>query len=194
MPQSAGGPADRTAGVRADSAQDHARGNRGTRPAGRPGGEMIRVPGIGGGRLRQVERGASVGELVRRQLAHQHRSGRSQPCRAGGVLAGDVVLQDGGLAGGGDARGVDDVLQPDRDPVQRPDRTVAHDRGLGGAGFGHRTLPRYQNEGVQSAVQRVDPVEASLGQLHRRQFLRGNQPGRLGDGWNGHARSSGWKP
>ena len=53
-------------------------------------------------------------------LAHQHRAGGGELLGAGGVGIGDVVLQKFRLAGRRNALGVDDVLEADRDAVQRP--------------------------------------------------------------------------
>ena len=66
------------------------------------------------------------------------------------------------------ALGVVDVLEADRDAVQRPAGTAAHDRGLGGARRSERAVAVEMEEGVQGAVELGDAVEAGLRQLDRR--------------------------
>ena len=142
---------------------------------------MVGVPRIARRRRRQVERGAAIGEFVRRQFADQHRAGSGEPGGAGRVLGRDIVLQQLRPAGRRDALGIDDVLEADRDAVQRPRRTARHDQRLGGPRLGQRPLLGDVIKGVQPVIERPDPIEAGLCQFDRRQLFRGDPPGRLGD-------------
>ena len=80
-------------------------------PGVRPGAAGLR------GRRRLHE-----GELGRRGLAEDQRARRLQPRHDEGVLARHPPGVDRRAVPGRDPRGVDDVLDPDRHPVQRPDR------------------------------------------------------------------------
>ena len=76
--------------------------------------------------------------------------------------------------------------------MQRPLGPVCHDRRLGGPGIGHRQVFGQMNKGVQLFVQLIHPLEASAGQLDRRELFGRNQAGGLGNRRNraAHARSS----
>jgi hypothetical protein len=100
---------------------------------------------------------------MRRRLADQDRAGRRQLLGASRVGIGDVVLQDLRPAGRRDPFCVDDVLEADRDAVQRPVRTAGHDRPLGLASLGKRPLLGQMDKGMQAVVQRPDPVETGTG-------------------------------
>ncbi len=82
-------------------------------------------------RPRQVEARPADGELVRRELAHDDGARAAQLLHADGVGLGDVVLEDLGMAGRGQARDVDDVLDADRHAMQRPAQAAGDSFGLG---------------------------------------------------------------
>ncbi len=189
-------PSDRAAGVGADAAEDHARSDRRAGAAAAAGGEVLGVPRVARRRCGQVEARPAIGELMRRQLAHQHRSGGGKAFGAGCVGVGNVVGEELRLAGGRNASGVDDVLEPDRDAVQRPLRAIRHDRRFGRPRLGQRPLGRRIDKGVQSAVERCDAIEAGARQFDRRQLLRRDQLCRFGEGRDSlaHCRSSSAKP
>ena len=107
--------------------------NRGARARRRAAGEVRGVPGIARRRPGQVEGRAAVGELVRGELAHQHGAGGAQPGHGGRVLSRDAVDAGARMAGGQDAGGVVDVLDGERNAVQRPAPVAARDLGFGGA-------------------------------------------------------------
>ena len=57
----------------------HAGRDAGARPGRRAAGHVIAVPRIARRRIRQVESGSAVSELVQRELAEQDRAGAAQP-------------------------------------------------------------------------------------------------------------------
>ena len=87
-------------------------------------------------------------------LAHQHGAGCGQLHRAGRIGVRDVVAQDLRLAGRRDALGIDDVLQADRNAVQRTasDRRAMIAASAARASASARSSVE-QDEGVQLAVQ-----------------------------------------
>ncbi len=76
---------------------------------------------------------------------------------------------------------VDDVLQADRDAVQRAAGAVAGDLGFGGAGIRHRPIGDEADDGVEAGLHGRDAVEAGVQQLDRRQAAGGDEGGGLGE-------------
>ena len=73
-------------------------GEAGAAAARRAAAEMIAAPRVAGRRPGQVERWAANGEFVGRELAEQHPASRFKALCDDGVPAGDVALQDFGVA------------------------------------------------------------------------------------------------
>ena len=115
-----GRAADRAAGVGADAAEDQPGRDPGTGTAAAAGGEMIGVPRVARRRPRYVEARPAIGEFVGCQFADQHGACGREFLGAGRIRCGHVVREDPRLAGGANAFGIDDVLEPDRDAVKRP--------------------------------------------------------------------------
>ena len=77
-----------------------------------------------------------------------------------------------------DASRLVDVLEADRDTVQRAARRL-----IGAtARPGKRLVALYQDKAVQFAIASGDPIEIGLRQHDRRKLARVNRPARLGDG------------
>src|SRR5665213_252958 len=93
-----------------------------------------------------------------------------------------MVLHDLGVASGGDALGLVDVLEADGDAVQRPAIAAGGDLCLGGACGGACFVRQHADKAVELAVELFDAVEPALGQLDRRQLALFDQRRRLGDG------------
>jgi hypothetical protein len=70
-----GGAADRAAGIGAGRAKDQAAGERSAAAAGRTAGEVVGVPGIACRRPWKIEGRSAHGELMRGELAEEHRPG-----------------------------------------------------------------------------------------------------------------------
>jgi len=76
-----------------------------------------------------------------------------------------MVLEQGGVAGRADVGGVVDVLQADRDAVQRAFPAPGRNLLLGGFRAGYRLFFQQQQGAVQHRVQAFHPCEERLGQL-----------------------------
>ena len=172
---------DRSGRVRADRCGHHARGHRDAGPARRASRKAPRPPGIDGGRPGQVEGGTADGELVGRQLSEEHGPGRAQPRRDDGVLRRDVLPEEPRMRGGPKAGRVDDVLERERDAVERPAVRAGHDLALRLARRDERGIGRDAQERVQAPIDSPDPVEKRSRVLDRRQRLRPDQFGRASD-------------
>ncbi len=100
-------------------------------PLDEPGRVMRGVPRVARRRKGQCEVRAADREFVRLLLAEQDRAGVAQPHPGLGVLVRDVVDIDPRSGRRADAARLVDVLQPDRDAVQRPARAAGADLGVG---------------------------------------------------------------
>jgi hypothetical protein len=96
-----------------------------------------------------------VRELVRRELARQHGPGGLQAGNGGRVLVGDAVDAGARMARRQDAGRVVDILDGERNAVQRPAQVAVHDLGLGGAGSRHGDLRRARDEGIELRLERL---------------------------------------
>src|SRR4030095_16061425 len=101
-----GRPADRAAGVSAHGERGETRGPRRAGTARRAAREMLQVPRIARRGPRQVERGAAVSELVRRELAEEHGARLIKLARRARILAGNVVRADLRMSGRAASPGV----------------------------------------------------------------------------------------
>ena len=142
-------------------------------------------------------------EFVGRQFAEQDRAGLVKPRDRGRVLGRDIIGADPRVAGGADAGGAIDVLQPERYPVQRPAIAARHDLALGDARLLERLLRGRQQECIELRIQRLDTRNQRLGQFDRRQKAALDLAGGVGDRQPmqirrrrdhivGHARRSRW--
>src|SRR3546814_18882066 len=86
------------------------------------------------------------------------------------------------MAGRDDSRRIVDVLQPDRDTVQRATVSAGGDLVGGPSRIGPRPLGRAADIGVELRIYNLDPLEARLRQFDRRQFLALDPRRRLGAG------------
>ncbi len=191
-PAQRGRTADRAAGVGADAAEDQPSGNSGTGAAAAAGGEVLDVPRVARRWPGQIEARAAIGEFMCRRLADQYSAGDGEQFGAGSIGIGNVVLQDLRLAGRRDPLGIDDVLEADRDAMQRALRAARHDRRFGGARLGQRAFLGQVDKDIEPIVERMHAVETGAGQFDRGELPGGDQPRRLSDGRDrgGHAKSS----
>jgi hypothetical protein len=70
------------------------------------------------------------------------------------------------MARGRQPRDVDDVLDPDRNPVQRPAQPPLRRLGLGGASLFQRRVRVDTEKRVEARIQPLDPIEERLDELH----------------------------
>ena len=175
--------ADRAAGIGAERAGDKAGGNRGPGAARRAAGEVVAVPRIARRRPGQIEGRPAMREFMGRELAQQHRAGLVKLGDGGRVFGRDEVLADFRVAGGADAGGRIDVLQPERYAVQRAAIVAGHDLALGRSRLLAGLFRRRQQKGVELRVERLDAREQRIGQFDRREPAASRSGGR-------HRRSS----
>ena len=74
-----------------------------------------------------------------------------------------------------------DVLMRDRDAVQRTLRPIGHDFRFGALGLLERAFARHFHEGMELAVEPVDPLEMRLHELDGRELALGDQGAGFGD-------------
>jgi hypothetical protein len=94
-----------------------------------------------------------------------------------------VICEQFGLSSGPDAGSLDDVLETVGNAVEWAPRAVAQDLGLGRLGLPPGEIGGECDEAMQLVIERADPLQIRLGQLHRRQFAPGNPARGLRDGY-----------
>ena len=186
-------PADRAAGIGAGAAQDHARRHRRAGARRRTGGEMLGVPGIARRRPRQVERRPAHGELVRRQLAHQHRARLGPLAHRGRVLRRARCAPAASNARSCGCRRCcrcpcAPIGMPSSGPFGVP--AIIRASAARASASARSSVGRMKACSVSSS--RLHAGEAVLGQLDRRQLLLRDQLRGFGDGEDRvHHRTSG---
>ena len=123
--------ADRSARVGADRAERHAGRDRGRRSAARSARRSRRVVRIARRAEARVFAGRPERELVEVGLADEHRAGFAQAARDDGIRRGDVILADQRTRRGRRALLIDQILERDRNAVQRPEAAAAGDLLVG---------------------------------------------------------------
>ena len=93
-----------------------------------------------------------------------------------------AVPPDRAAAGGDPALDLDEVLQRDRDAVQRPDGVAGADGLVGGLGGQTGLRGVDLDEGVELRVKRLDAGEIRFDHLYRREPSRGDVGRELVDG------------
>ena len=89
------------------------------------------------------------------------------------VGAGNAGAEDPGARGRGPIPGKNQVLEGDRNAVQRAQTLAAH-AALRFPRLGQGFLPNRQ-EGVELRIERLDSMKGCLDHLHRRDLSRGNR-------------------
>ena len=128
--------------------------------------------------VRAVARRA-VGELVGISLTDQDRAGIIQPLGDGRAVVRDVLGEEGGAQRSADAPGVDEVLEGDRNPVQRSLVASGRDLPLGQRRFLERALRRHGDKGVR--LVRLDAPEQRAHDLDRGETPLPEFPGEGGE-------------
>ena len=182
---------DGAAGVRTECRRGEPCGHCSAGAAGRAAGEVPGVPRVARRRPRQVERGAAMRELVRRELAQQYPAALVQLGNGRGVFQRHRFGADAGLAGGANARGGEDVLQRERNAVQLAAIVAGRDLRLRCPRLLQRALRRDQEVGVQLRIQRARPVQQGPGQVDGRELATLDHGRRLRHGQRVELRRSG---
>ena len=183
-----GRAANGAAGILTDRSGAQAGGGGGPGAAAGSAGIAAQIPGIAGAAVGMMK-SVAAGKLAHIQLAQQDSPGRFQLGDHGGIPVGDMVGQDGGAAGGGDALGVQLVFHRHRDAVQRPPIVAGGDfpfRFLGGGlGFG----PANGDVGMELPVHPVNALQVGGGGFHRGNFPGLQAGGQFGGRQKGNFRS-----
>src|SRR5436309_2370392 len=183
-PRARGGNTDRAARVRPERGGRQSRGDRDTRARRRaarhPRGGG--VPRIARGAVVRVEPFGPVGELHHVQLAQHDRSRLLQPPDDGRIGLGHAVGQDLRAARGAHPRGVVEILEGDRNAVQRADGPARRQRALRGARGGQGGLVAHGDVRAERRVQRRDPLQVHAHHLDRRHLLARDHSRQVGDG------------
>jgi hypothetical protein len=103
--------------------------------------------------------GDSEGELVGRRLAEHDPTGRSHAGDRAGIAGWNVALVHRRSVAGGQLGAVEEVLDGDGQPVERPGRLAAAVARLCRARLDERSLRRDRSEGAERAVDVGDPVK-----------------------------------
>ena len=131
-------------------------------------------------------KGVAAGELAHIQLAQEDGPGGFQFGDDGGIPVGDVVGQDGGAAGGGDAPAVQLVFDGHGDAVERPAIVAGGQFPLGGLSGGLGLLPANGDVGMELAVHPVNALQVGVRSLDRGNFPGLQQDGQFGGGQKGN--------
>ncbi len=153
-----GGPDHRTAGLAAHRQRHLARRHRRRRAAGGAAGSMRGVH-----RIARLARRAR-GELGGHRLAQEHRARRAQPLHHRGVPRGHAAGVQRRAVLGRHVRGVDDVLEAHRHPVERSGGRARAARLVGRARLRERVLRIQIGPGLELGFRRLHPGQAGLDQ------------------------------
>ena len=158
-----GGAQDGAGGLGAEGHREHPRGGAGGRAAAGSAGRAVGVP-------RVLRRGRlEHGELGRDRLSEHDASRLFEQRHGGRVVLRHEAFVDLGAPGRLDALGVEDVLDPERDAVQRPGWTTVGQLACAlGGGLTRRVLvegPPYIELRIEGAAARKERV----GQLNGRE-------------------------
>ena len=170
-----GGDADRSAGIAARGHEAHPRRDRDRAAAARAAGDARAVPGV----LRVAEErvliGDAEGPLVQVRLAEDDRSGGAQPRGHRAVLLRDVAREDLRSRRRHDALLVIEILQRDRDAVQRAAVLTRVALAVREARRVERRLERRRDERAKVRIEGADARDRGDGELDARELARAKQ-------------------
>jgi hypothetical protein len=109
-----------------------------------------------------------VGALGKLQLAQYDRAGFVQAAHRACVFIGSEISMDSGAGCGRETLCPEQVLQRNRNTMQRPTILACRDFGLRGCGLRHCGIGHHMDVAAEVAVQRGDAVELRAGNLLRR--------------------------
>ena len=180
-PAARGRATDRATGVGTGRAwaQERRHGRAGS--AARASGRAVESPRVARWPVPRIVGRRARGELVSVALADQDRAGIPQPANRLGILRRDVVAEERGAMSGPHAIGVEDVLEANRNAVERAAPTAGRELGFRPARPRARLGGHDGHESVQHRIESLDAREMRLGHLHRRHRPRAHQTGELGD-------------
>jgi len=126
--------------------------------------------------------GVKIGELRGHGFADDHGTGSAQPGDDGGVTPGPASGGERGAKLGRIIRGVDDILDRDRNAVQRAKRVAQRAALVERACLRQHVLAVEMNERPDLAVERLDAGEAGAGIVLGRNRPAGDFRGGVGRG------------
>ncbi len=141
------------------------------RTSGRSSRDVPRVPGVVNIAEETDQRTPTISELMQIVLAHNHRTGLPQPSHNFRIFSRNTVLKHRAGSGSACARGIDQVFQRDRNPVQRPAPHPTHDLSLCRPRLRQSRLASNGDKSIQHGVELLDSIQASPSQFNRRNFL-----------------------
>ncbi len=172
--------ADRSARIRADRAEAEARAHGGGRAAAGAARGARGIPGIVGLAVVRMDRAIGVFQQVR--LADEHGPGLPQIAHQRGILGG--MLRAGGARGEGRGRAGDgdQVLDRHRHAMQGAMVDAGGQLALGCRRLGESLGLQQGDEGIELAVEGLDPRQRALRHLDGRERLPAIAGAELGDG------------
>ena len=163
-----GGESYRTARIGAERAVAKARHGSGPRAARRGARPIVRVPWVQRSRhVRVMTRERALREL---ELSEKDRAGFPEPHHRGAVVVRNVVIQQGHPGPSPYSLGPAQVLDRNRDAVQRSSDLPCLDLPVRRFRRTHRRVGHEDRECVQAAVERGDAVQNGSGHLDRGDF------------------------
>src|SRR4051812_39797750 len=133
---------------------------------------MLQIPWVAGGGPRQVEGRAAVRKFVRLQLAKQDRTRVQELARRCRVFLRHLVDADLRAAGSEYAFGVVNILERERNAVQRSPVPTLRDLALSCLRLSASGPFRKRDERVHLRFERFDALQQCVGQLDRRKRAR----------------------
>jgi hypothetical protein len=163
--------ADRAARIAAEGERHLVGRERDRRATAGAARHPLSVPRVPRRALEEVDGGDPPGELVGRGLPDQDRAGLPRPAHRLRIHSRDVAVEHRGAVRGADFRRVEQVLDPERDPLERPRSSLGVSprrllRLLAGP------VERERRERVDQRLHGRDPLAEGVDDLHRRQLAR----------------------
>ena len=163
--------ADRSSRIRPNRRIAKSRRNRRSRTSGRSSSNVRRVPRIMNIAEKTDQRTPAISELMQIVLTQNH----SPACRnrrtTSASSAGTRSLKKRAGRRCARPRGIDQVFQSNRNPVQRPAPFPAQDFLFRSPRLCQRGLGAHCNKGIQRGIKFLDAIQTSASQFDRRNFL-----------------------
>ena len=178
------GNADRAAGIRADRCGRKAGGDRDRGAAARAAGDAmcLRIPRVPRRAHRRVAAPGAVGEFDQMRLAQRNHARGEQMVGSACGLSGDTMRACQRSGGRYPAAEMHQILDRDRQPMQRSARRAGAAFAIGSRRRAQRVIAIHLDEGVQAAIERGDAVEIRRDDLARRSRAAHQQLRELGEG------------
>ena len=132
--------------------------------------DQVGIPGVVHVAVVGVLAGGAVGELVHIQLAQQDGPRRPEAGGDGAVLGGHEGVVDAGAGRGSDSARVEQILEADGNPVQRPAVAPGADVALGLARRREGLVGQEGDERVEYRLRSPDAGKMGFDNLDRRNF------------------------